>query len=278
MIWHGQPHLAKTCRLDRGRATYSSMPTITVATERVRRLGLTILDAVLPPQCPGCGSAVDGVGRLCPECWRGIHFLAPPMCAACGFPFEFDIGDDALCAACAARPPPYRQARAVMRYDEASRGLLLGFKHGDRIDWAQTFGRWLARAGADLLAEADVVAPVPLHRWRLARRRYNQSALLAQAIARATGLPAAVDLLVRTRWTGSQRGGSSARLANVAGAFAVRARWRADLAGRRVVLVDDVLTTGATVEACARVLRRAGAARVDVLTLARVVRPASRIV
>ncbi len=254
------------------------MQAMSAALHGLGHAGRQILDAVLPPQCLGCGAAIDDFGRLCAACWGGIDFLAPPFCAACGYPFDFDIGADALCAACAGRTPSFRKARAVMRYGATSRGLVLAFKHGDRTDAAPPFGRWLARAGAMLLADADVLAPVPLHRWRLAGRRYNQSALLAQAVARATGLPVVVDLLARTRWTGTQRGSWTARRANVGGVFAVRARWRAALADRRVVLVDDVLTTGATVEACARALTRAGAAHVDVLTLARVVRPAHAIV
>ncbi len=240
--------------------------------------GRQILDAVLPPQCLGCRAAIDDFGRLCAACWGGIDFLAPPFCAVCGYPFDFDIGADALCGACSGRTPSFGKARAVMRYDGASRDLVLALKHGDRTDTAPAFGHWLARVGAALLADADVLAPVPLHRWRLVTRRYNQSALLARAVARASGVPVVVDLLARTRWTGVQRGTWTARHANVGGAFAVRARWRAALAERRVVLVDDVLTTGATVEACARSLKRAGAAGVDVLTLARVVRPAHGIV
>lgn len=254
------------------------MQTLSAALNGLGHIGRQVLDAVLPPQCLGCGAAVDGFGRLCATCWGGIDFLAPPFCAICGYPFDFDIGRDAICGACSGRTPSFRKARAVMRYGAKSRDLVLAFKHGDRIDAAPPYGRWLARAGQTLLADADVLAPVPLHRWRLLRRRYNQSALLAQAAARATGLPVVVDLLARTRPTRAQRGSWTARRANVGGAIAVRPRWRAALAGRRVVLVDDVLTTGATVEACARALKRAGAAHVDVLTLARVVRPANGIV
>ena len=195
------------------------------------------------------------------------------MCDRCGLPFEYDAGPDAVCGACAANAPAYRQARAVLAYDDGSRELLLPFKHADRIDAAPTFGGWLARAGARLLAEADIVTPVPLHRWRLFRRRYNQSALLALAAGRVAGRPVLPDLLKRTRRTRSQGGLSrKQRTRNVQGAFAVPERSRPAVRDRAVVLVDDVLTTGATVTACSRVLLRAGAARVDVLTLARVVR------
>ena len=240
----------------------------------LRRTGLLALDMVLPPRCLRCGVTVDGVGALCPDCWGRMAFLGAPHCACCGYPFEFEMAPDALCAACMRDHPAFDRARAVLRYDEASRDLVLAFKHADRTDGAPAYGRWLARAGAELLPDADVIAAVPLHWSRLFARRYNQAALLALALGREAGLPAVPDLLARARRTPSQgRLSAAARERNVAGAFTVRPRHRAGLAGRRVLLVDDVLTTGATAEACARVLRRAGAAAVDVLTLARVVRP-----
>ncbi len=241
----------------------------------VSRLAGVALNALLPPRCLRCPAAVDRPGTLCAACWETIRFLAPPHCTRCGFPFAYDAqaGDDALCGECTRREPAYGRARAVLRYDDASRALVLGFKHGDRTYAAPAFGRWLARAGAELLAEAELIVPVPLHWSRLLARRYNQAALLSHALGRAAGIEVAPDLLVRRRRTPSQgRLSGAARARNVRGAFAVRARSSQGLAGRHVLLVDDVLTTGATVEACARTLRRAGAAEVDVLTLARVAR------
>jgi ComF family protein len=235
------------------------------------------LDLVLPPRCLGCGTGVEAPGRLCPICWRMLTFLGPPQCRLCGYPLPHALPAAPLCGACAADPPAYDRARAALRYDDGSRGLILAFKHSDRTDTAPAFGRWLARAGAELLADADLVAPVPLHRWRLLKRGYNQAAILAQALARETGAALLPDLVQRVRATASQQGlGGRARIENItAGAFRVHPWHRRRVDGASVLLVDDVLTTGATVEACARVLRRAGAAQVDVLTLARVVRDAS---
>ena len=239
------------------------------------------LDAVLPPRCLACGETVDATGALCADCWVKVAWLGAPLCDCCGSPFEFDVaagsGERILCAACLGNPPEYDRARAVFRYDEASRGLVLGFKHADRTHAAPAFGRWLARAGSELLVEADIVAPVPLHWTRLAWRRYNQAALLAQAASRAVGRRCLADLLVRVRRTQRQHGdmGRAARRRNVRRAFALRERYLPVVEGRRIVLVDDVYTTGATAEECARVLREAGASAVDVLTLARVVRPVS---
>ncbi len=246
----------------------------------MRRAGAAIgqalrlaFDVVLPPLCLSCRTIVSAPGSLCPACWRAITFLAPPLCAACGLPFELDAGPGAVCAACAGMASPVRRARAVFRYDDSSKPLVLRFKHADRLEGAPAFARWMARAGAELVADADLVAPVPLHRWRLLARRYNQAALLALALGRESGLPAIPDLLVRRRPTPSMgRMNRRERESNVKGAFAMAPGRAAAVAGRTVLLVDDVLTTGATVGECAKVLLKAGAAAVDVLTLGRVVR------
>jgi ComF family protein len=247
--------------------------------------GRSMLDAVLPPLCLGCGEivgasgALGAPGALCAGCWQGFSFIAAPQCACCGDPFAEYIGDEALCAGCLARRPKFRRARAALAYDTQSRRLVLPFKHGDRTDIARACGGWMARAGSELLAEADLIAPVPLHWRRLLTRRYNQALLLARAVFRATsgdaGPRLVPDLLRRHRWTGSQAGlRAKERRRNVREAFDIHPRWAAEVAGKTVLLVDDVLTTGATAEACARVLQRGGARHVDVLTLARVVRPA----
>jgi ComF family protein len=252
---------------------------LTAALRLTRRAGALALDAVLPPQCLSCACVVEAQGALCNACWSKIAWLAPPLCSTCGRPFEFDPGAPGqgsalVCGACLRDPPDFTRARAVFRYDEASRGLILAFKHADRTHGAPAFGRWLARAGADLLADADVVAPVPLHWTRLAWRRFNQSAMLAQAAAAQSGRACVPDLLVRSRRTRQQGDmGRAARARNVRRAFAVHPRRQEQVAGKRIVLVDDVFTTGATVAECARTLTAAGAVAVDILTLARVVRP-----
>src|SRR5258706_2699073 len=180
---------------------------------------------------------VEVDGLLCPPCWSHLSFIAPPLCDHCGLPFPFQVAERTRCAGCLADPPPFARARAVMVYDDASKRLILGFKHADRTEAAPAFGRWLARAGAALATDADVIAPVPLHRWRLFLRRYNQAGLLAQALGRAVDRPVVADLLVRRRRTPIQGGlGRTGRRRNVAGAFAVRPA-RADLVeGRRILL------------------------------------------
>ncbi len=243
-----------------------------VALRRVLNLAL---DVLLPHQCLRCAAVVETAGALCPGCWDEVAFLEPPFCQACGVPFEFDPGVDMLCAACVREPPVYERARAVVTYDEASRGLVLALKHGDRTDAAPAFGRWMVRAGGALVGDADVAVPVPLHWTRLFTRRYNQAALLAAAVARAARIPMAPDALVRRRRTPSQgKLNAARRRRNVRGAFIAHPRHRHLIEGRRVLLIDDMLTTGATVSACSRALLDAGARAVDVLTLARMVRPA----
>lgn len=242
----------------------------------VRRAGEIVLGVLLPRQCLLCRSVTtpDGPDGLCAACWQRIQFLSEPMCRICGVPGgAAGIGNTEAphCGACLAAPPSYGRGRAVFVYDEASRQLVTHFKFGDGLEAVPTFGRWMARAGADLLSEADILVPVPLHWRRLVARRFNQAAVLAAAIERETALPVAVDALVRARATRHQVGLSErARARNVAGAFRLGPRGRVQVEGRRVVLVDDVLTSGATVEACAKALLRGGAAAVDVLTLGRV--------
>jgi ComF family protein len=231
-------------------------------------------DAVLPPLCPGCREPVGGDG-LCPACWSRLSFIARPYCERLGIPFVYDPGPGILSMQAIADPPAYNRARAAVRFDDVARALVHAFKYGDRLDLAPVMGRWTANAGREILAEADALVPVPLHWRRLWTRRFNQSAALAAAVSAASGVPVALAALKRVKPTAQQVGLSrNERAANVQGAFRVPAEGRTAVAGRRLVVVDDVLTSGATAEACARALLRAGAANVDVLVFARVVDPA----
>ena len=230
-----------------------------------------MIDLVLPPRCPGCRTLVDGDGRFCTECWLALQFITAPMCCRCGTPFEIDRGVDAQCGPCLAEPPRYTQARAALVYGGPARKVLLALKHGDRQYLARMMAVHMARAGAAMLTPDVLVVPVPLHRWRLWQRGFNQAALLARALAAGSGAALGVDALLRVKATPPSAGmGRAARARNVRGVF--RVRDRAQVRGRTIVLVDDVMTTGATADACARVLRRAGARAVHVLTFARAVR------
>ncbi len=237
------------------------------------RAGGAGLDLVLPPRCLTCDAAVEAPGRLCAACFRNTAFVTEPCCERCGAPFSH-AGQGGLaqtCGDCMQHPPPWRRGRTALRYDDQARRIILPFKHGDRVEVAHALARHMARAGAALLQDADVLIPVPLHRSRLLARRYNQSAMLALAIGRLTGRAVSADALQRIRPTASLTGqGRTARAATVAGAFAMRPG--RSVAGRRVLLIDDVLTTGATAAACTRALLAAGAEGVDLLVGARAVR------
>jgi ComF family protein len=226
-------------------------------------------DLVVPPCCLVCRSRVGAHHLLCAACWREVNFIRPPLCDVLGIPLPFDTGERTVSAAAVARPPAYDRGRGVAHYSGAMRTLVHQLKYADRHDARTLLGRWLAEAGRELLPGADIIVPVPLSRLRLLQRQFNQAAVLAGELSRQTGIAADPLLLTRTRSTRSQVGMTrDQRRRNVAGAFSVPARRRACLRGRSVLLIDDVVTTGATVDACARALKRAGAARVDVLALA----------
>jgi ComF family protein len=225
-------------------------------------------DLLLPPVCISCRKRAGAHGLLCGDCWARIDFIVPPLCSRLGVPLPYDTGEPSLSAGAIADPPVYDRARAAARYSSTMRDLIQSFKYGDRHEGVPLFGRWMAAAGAELLAGADVIVPVPLYRSRLWSRRFNQSALLARAVGRLSGVPVDCFLLGRVKRTPSQVGlTAEQRRRNVAGAFRVTGA-RGQLKGKRIVVVDDVITTGATAGACARTLKRAGAARVDVLALA----------
>src|SRR5271163_4621680 len=240
------------------------------AANAARAVWRTTLDLALPQLCPACRGPVEGRG-LCPACWSKLSFITRPYCERLGIPFVYDPGPGILSMEAIADPPAYHRARAAVRFDDISRALVHAFKYGDRLDLAPMMGRWTSHAGRELLAEADALVPVPLHWRRLWGRRFNESAMLAAAISAESGVPVAAAALKRVKPTAQQVGLSrNERAANVQGAFRVPDDGKAAVAGRRLVIVDDVLTSGATVDGCARALIRAGAANVDVLIFARV--------
>lgn len=245
-------------------------------TTRSARAGLrSLANFVWPRRSIISGDRHSGDGSLTPEEFAQINFLHGSGCRSCAIPVELDIGAETRCGACAAKAPKWDQARAAIAYDDVSRQAILELKHAGRRDGLNTMANWMALAGREILPETDWLVPVPLHYQRLASRGFNQSAWLAQAVSRQTGTLALVDALSRKRNTPSQ-GGLTARQRrrNVAGAFEVRKSRQTRIKGSTVTLVDDVLTTGATLAACTKALRKAGANRVNVLVLARVVREA----
>jgi ComF family protein len=228
-------------------------------------------DIIWPPRSLLSDKIVERPGVIEPELWAKLRFLTDPLCARCGFPLPQDEGEAAVCGACAADPPDYDRARAALAYDDLAGALILDLKRGGRRDGLSLFAQWMRAAAGPLAEDCDLVAPAPMHWTRLAQRTFNQAAWLAQALARVAGKPWAPEALVRAKRRKSQAGlSASERRRNVSGA--IRARKQV-VEGKAVMLVDDVLTTGATAEACARALRKAGATRVWVVTLARVVRP-----
>jgi ComF family protein len=230
-----------------------------------------VVEAVYPPQCLMCKEETGAAHGLCPDCWASTSFVAGLVCDCCGLPLPGDAGEIALCDECTEAAPVFRRARAAVMYQDGGRNLVLALKHADRPEMARTLAPWMVRAGRELLAGCDLVAPVPLHYWRLLRRKYNQSSELARQVARLAGLNFVPDLMVRSRNTPTQDGRDrAARFANQAGAFVANPRHAARIVNRKVLLIDDVMTTGATLSALAAACLDAGAARVEALVLARV--------
>ncbi len=239
-----------------------------------RRAWLGLVDFLTPPKCLSCHEALGEGASLCPDCWTKLNFIEAPVCDVLGTPFSYDPGAGAISPAALAEPPPWSRARAAVAYDENSRKLVHALKYGDRMEAGIFMAAQMARGGRSLLADAHVIVPVPLHRWRLWQRRFNQAAFLAQQLSKSAGVPLEFDALRRAKYSRSQVGlKAGERRKNVSRAFTVPPEAIAIIAGRRVLLVDDVMTTGATAASCATVLKKAGAAHVDVLTFALVLEP-----
>jgi len=229
-----------------------------------------VLNFLFPPQCLACSESVPAHGTLCLGCWQKVRFITDPYCACCGNPFDFTLGKEALCGECLRERPPYARARAVFRYDEHSRALVTKLKYADQAQLAAVYGTWLNNFGKEVVNASDVIVPVPLHYWRFVGRRYNQSALLAYALKKHSKLPVIPDALKRTRATTPQPGLTrKQRHDNVRGAFAIHPRHTTGIRGKTVLLVDDVMTTSATLSECTKTLLDGGAMHVNVLTLAR---------
>lgn len=237
---------------------------------RLRTLAGAALDTIYPPACAGCNVLLGSGASLCPQCWSKLAFIERPYCEVLGTPFSHDLGAGILSADAIANPPPFDRLRSVALYDDLARVLVQSLKYRDRTDLAPMMARWMLRAGDGTVEAADIIVPVPLHRFRLVWRKFNQAAELARAVGQLSGRPVLINAVARTKRTRRQVGlGPRAREDNVRGAFSVTPQGREALFGRRVVLVDDVYTTGATVSAVTRTLKRAGAIDVTVLTFAR---------
>ncbi len=236
------------------------------------------LDTILPPRCVVTGDIVDKQGMISPQAWAQMDFIRDPMCAKCGVPFGFEVDGYEMegglqCVQCLDYPPPFASARAALKYNDHSRDLILGFKHADQTHAARAFVPWLKMAGSEMLGAADALIPVPLHRWRLLKRRYNQSAIMAAYLGKECGIPILHQALIRTRATSTQGHLSYAeRKKNVKRAFTVHPRYQSDIKDKTLILIDDVYTTGSTVKECTKALLKGGAKAVHILTLARVAR------
>ena len=241
--------------------------------ERLRSLaessGRAVTNLLWPPSCIGCGSAVVESDRFCAACWQSLPLISPPVCQRYGVPLPFDLGPEPLSPLAISDPPVFARARAAFRYDGLARELVHHLKYGDRTELAHPMGRLMAEAGKALVADASLFVPVPLHRFRFFGRRFNQAALLATEIAALTDVPVGYEVLARVKATRPQVGLTRAERAdNLARAFVVPDHQRLLVAGRHILLIDDVMTSAATGNACARTLLKAGAAAVDLLVFA----------
>lgn len=240
----------------------------------IKNVSSKLLDFILPPQCINCSTSVLQQGGLCADCWEKIHFISKPFCSICGFPFNISIENENICAPCARKSPLFARARAAVYYNDASKPMILRFKHADALHITPLFAEWLYQAGYDLFPQAEYLVPIPLHWSRLVYRGYNQAALLSQKLSKKTKIPHLPDLLERIRRTPSQGElTSKEREKNVSNAFKLNKKYEQLIHDKHILLIDDVFTSGATVQACTKILKKSGAKQIDILTLAKVIKP-----
>ncbi|KKB96192.1 DNA utilization protein GntX [Candidatus Arcanobacter lacustris] len=229
-----------------------------------------ILDLIFPPKCLICGSLIASMPGLCSNCWANINFISKPACAKCNLPFEYDFGEDVICGACTASKPLYHKAKSVFIYDDFSKPLLHGLKYQDKTHLAPYLASLMRIAAGDLLSYSDIIIPVPLHKKKLLSRLYNQSALLSLYLHKSTKIPFEPNLLIKHKNTKTQTGlTKKQRLSNIKGSFMINEKFIYQVKDKNIMLVDDVITTGATINACTRLLLKYGANKVNILTLAR---------
>lgn len=250
---------------------------------RLKSLLGAILDLILPPKCLKCSQRVDSAHNICPECWKNITFITDPKCFICGLPFDIETNNEkilfneSLCGVCEKGGRSFDRAVSALRYDDESRKMIISYKHQDRTEYAKYFAKLLEQAGKELFDNVDIIIPVPLHRNRLITRRFNQSALVSHALARELCVEHKPQLLLRTKNTPPQQGNSNKRSINVKGAFNISPKDASQIKDTNILLIDDVYTTGATAENCAKTLKRNGAKAVYVLTIYRALQPQSTI-
>ncbi len=239
--------------------------------QRVSQAGSTCIDFLVPPRCANCNQLIADKTGICATCWDDVRFIEQPYCPVMGTPFAVDLGEGTLSTEAIAYPPPFERLRSAVFYDDIARRLISRFKFSDRTDLAPFIADVMERAGRELIDDADIIVPLPLHWRRLLSRRFNQSAYLANLIAERNDIACLPLAMSRIKHTRQQIGLSlSARKANIAGAFVIPAKMRPIIKAQRVLLIDDVYTSGASVKAATKVLLRGGADKVDVLTFAKV--------
>jgi len=238
--------------------------------------GNWLLDLILPPKCLNCSARVDMAHNICPKCWKDLYFISDPMCGCCGFPFVFqtdEINCNSLCGQCQTTKRSFDKAITALRYDDISRKMIIGFKHQDRTEYAVFFAKLLKQVGKNILKKVDIIIPVPLHNRRLLKRRYNQSALIAAILAKECDISHKPQALLRIKNTPPQEGNIRKRTKNVRGAFRVNAEYVKEIQGKNILIIDDVYTTGATIETCSKALKKSGADKIYILTISRVIMP-----